>query len=92
MPRKICLSDPDPIRLRYHRQIHNLVERLVRELITNPSAVMQEEATRLIAEPHRTAFIENVTDDLKRLHEGVLARHGFRPSEVEAWRSHQKWI
>jgi len=83
------LSEPDPIRLRYHRQIHDLVSRLVRELSADPLAVIQEEAARLIPEPHRTAFIENVMDDLKRLHEGVLARYGLRPSEFEIWRSHQ---
>jgi len=83
------LSEPDPIRLRYHRQIHDLVSRLVRELSADPLAVIQEEAARLIPESHRTAFIENVMDDLKRLHEGVLARYGLRPSEFEIWRSHQ---
>jgi hypothetical protein len=82
------LSDPDPVRLRYHRQIHDLVGRLVRELNADPLAVIQEEAAKL-AESHRTSFTENVTDDLKRLHEGVLARYGLRPSEFEVWRSHQ---
>jgi fido (protein-threonine AMPylation protein) len=82
------LSDPDPVRLRYHRQIHDLVGRLVRELNADPLAVIQEEAAKL-AESHRTSFTENVTDDLKRLHEGVLARYGLRPSELEVWRSHQ---
>ena len=81
------LSDPDPVRLRYHRQIHDLVGRIVRELNADPLAVIQEEAAKL-PEPHRAAFIENVTDDTKRLHEGVLARYGLRPSEFEIWRSH----
>jgi fido (protein-threonine AMPylation protein) len=83
------LSDPDPVRLRYHRQIHDLVGRLVRELNADPLKVLEEEAAKL-PEAHRFAFIENVTDDLKRLHEGVLARYGLRPSEFEAWRSHRK--
>ena len=82
------LSDPDPVRLRYHRQIHDLVGRLVREPTAHPLAVIQGEAAKL-PESHRAAFIENVTDDLKRLHEGVLARYGLRLSEFEAWRSHQ---
>jgi hypothetical protein len=82
------LSDPDPTRLRYHRQIHDLVGRLIRELNVDPLAVIQEEAAQL-PESHRAAFIENVTDDLKRLHEGVLARYGLRLSEFEIWQSHQ---
>jgi len=83
------LTDPDPVRLRYHRQIHDLVGRLVRELNDDPLAVIQEEAAKL-PEAHRAAFIENVTDDLKRLHEGVLARYGLRPSEFEIWRRGRK--
>jgi hypothetical protein len=82
------LSASDPIRLRYQRQIHDLVGRLVRELNADLLAVIQEEAAKL-PEPHQAAFIENVTDDLKRLHEGVLARYGLRPSEFEIWRSRQ---
>lgn len=64
----IPVSASDPIRLRYQREIHNLVGRLVRELNADPLAVIQEEASQLPG-PHRAAFIENVTDDLKRLHE-----------------------
>jgi len=82
------LVDPDPVRLRYHREIHDLVGRLVRELSADPLAVIQEEAAKL-PETHRSAFTENVADDLKHLHEGVLARYGLRPSEFEAWRSHR---
>ena len=82
------LSASDPIRLRYHRQIHDVVGRLVRELNTNALATIQEEAAGL-PEPHRATFMENVTDDLKRLHEGVLARYGLHPAEFEIWRSRQ---
>lgn len=83
------LSDPDPVRLRYYRQIHDLVGRLVRERSADPLTVIEAEAARLVPDVHRTAFIENVSDDLKRLHEGVLARYGLRPSEFEAWKSHR---
>ena len=82
------LSASDPIRLRYHRQIHDLVGRLVRELNADPLAAIQAEAAQL-PDPHRADFIENVTDDLKRLHEGVLARYGLRPAEFEIWRNRQ---
>jgi len=83
------LSAADPLRLRYQQQIHDLVGRLVREAPADPLAALHEEATRLIAAPDRAAFMEHVTDDLKRLHEGVLARYSVRPSEFEAWRKQQ---
>ena len=31
-----------------------------------------------------------IIEELKRLHEGVLARYGLRPSEYLAWRARQR--
>jgi hypothetical protein len=28
-----------------------------------------------------------IVDELRRLHEGVLARYGLRPSQFEAWKA-----
>src|SRR5260221_1908986 len=36
------LSDPDPVRLRYHRQIHGLLGRIVRDLSADPFGMIYE--------------------------------------------------
>ena len=59
-------------------------------LLTKKPTSTQIGTQSLFRAGHRATFIENVTDDLKRLHEGVLARYGLRPSEFKAWRSHRK--
>lgn len=33
-----------------------------------------------------------IIEELRRLHDGVLARYGLRPSEFVAWQSRQKLI
>ncbi len=30
---------------------------------------------------------ELIVDELRRLHEGVLARYGLRPSQFESWKT-----
>lgn len=34
---------------------------------------------------HRALVRTHVIDDLRRLHEGVLARYGLRPPDYERW-------
>jgi Fic family protein len=79
-------SDPDPVRLRYAKQIHNLVGGIVRTRNANALSVVDSIAEQQIPEQHRTSFTQIVMDDLRRLHEGVLARYGLRPAEFDDWR------
>ena len=39
-----------------------------------------------VPEAHRADFIAIVLEELKRLHEGIIARYRIRPSEFENWR------
>ncbi|MFM6999845.1 MAG: hypothetical protein ACKOXU_02085 [Limnohabitans sp.] len=39
--------------------------------------------------PDRENVRALVMQEMRRLHEGVLARYGLRPSELERWRSIQ---
>ena len=79
-------SEPDPLRLTWR----DLIKTTVREVVQNP----QSNAQRLIAQAvaakvpeHERASMEGlIADELVRLHEGVLARYGLRPSEWQTWR------
>lgn len=80
------LSEPDPLRLTWR----DLIKATVHEVVQNPHS----NAQRLIAQAvsakvpeHERASMEGlIADELLRLHEGVLARYGLRPSEWQAWR------
>lgn len=77
---------PDPIRLAYR----DAIKQTIHAVVTHP----QDEALIVIAhavadrvpEPDRTAVQSVIVDELRRLHEGVLARYGLRPSEFDAWK------
>jgi hypothetical protein len=42
---------------------------------------------RHVPEHERPSVPALIIEELKRLHEGVLARYGLRPSEFAAWKA-----
>nr|VFJ45530.1 MAG: Fic family protein [Candidatus Kentron sp. FW]VFJ57731.1 MAG: Fic family protein [Candidatus Kentron sp. FW] len=82
------LAEPDPLRLA-HRM---LIKQTVRAVVTHPDQDPFEIIQRNIEElaPDSDSTQENdirglIIDELRRLHEGVLARYGLRPSEFGRW-------
>lgn len=80
------LSEPDPLRLTWR----DLIKATVREVVQNPHSNAQHliaQAVSAKVPEHARASMEGlIADELLRLHEGVLARYGLRPSEWQAWR------
>ncbi|NVE00467.1 Fic family protein [Massilia sp. BJB1822] len=81
------LAEPDPLRLAWRE----LIKQTIREVITHPEFDPLSNIRRSVAErvpepgqPHVQALI---VEELRRLHEGVLARYGLRPSEYAAWKA-----
>ena len=78
-------APPDPLRLQYR----DLLRTLVRSIIQAPHRDLHDVAAPLLAsqaEPEdREPLLDMVHDELRRLHEGTLARYGLRLSEWEAW-------
>ena len=82
------LAEPDPLRLRWR----DLIKSAVREVVTSPQA----DAMELIEQATAQASVPDaelgdlralIVDELRRLHEGVLARYGLRPSQFEGWKA-----
>ncbi|RZL07101.1 MAG: Fic family protein [Rubrivivax sp.] len=80
------LAEPDPIRLAWR----DLIKQTVRAVVTQPgedamSVIRQavQAQVPMEAQPDVQAV---VVDELRRLHEGVLARYGLRPSEFGVWK------
>ena len=84
------LAPPEPLRLAYRQQLHALVADIVRNPRGRVLAAIRDYARARVAAADRKAFEEMVQDDLKRLHEGVLARYRLRPSEFLAWQKARK--
>ncbi len=83
---KGSLAQPDPVRLKYRKQMHDLVGTVVRELKIQARDAVQGYAEANVPMNDRELFVAMVMEDLKRLHEGVIARYKIRPSEYAAWK------
>ena len=87
------LAEPDPLRLAYR----DVIRRSVRDVVRHPDQDPLD-AIRLaiggwaatVEETDRVALEALLVEELRRLHEGTLARYGLRPAEFRSWR--ERWI
>ena len=80
------LAEPDPLRLAWR----DLIKHTIREVVLNPQDESMQIIERAVAQPvpesQHNAVKALIIEELRRLHEGVLARYGLRPSEYHRWR------
>ncbi len=83
------LMEPDPIRLAYRQ----LIKQTVRDIVTQPEkdalTIIQQTVALSVNDSDRDNVQALIIEELRRLHEGVLARYGLRPSEFYHWQSVQ---
>jgi len=81
------LAEPDPARLAYR----DTIKRVIRDIVTQPGVdalTVIEQAVELdVPEVDRSNVRALIVEELRRLHEGLLARYGLRQSEFVAWKS-----
>ncbi|WP_201772813.1 Fic family protein [Endozoicomonas numazuensis] len=84
------LAEPDPLRLQ-HR---NLIKKMVNEIVLSPDSdpidLIEALLPEDIQETSRSDLSSLIIEELRRLHEGVLARYGLRPSQFKHWQEVQK--
>jgi len=83
------LVEPEPLRLKYRNQLHQLVGDVVRAGQVQYSMSVEEYAQQ-VAEPDRAHFVAMALDDIRRLHEGVLVRYRLSPAQFRAWKDRQR--
>ena len=86
----LSLAEPDPLRLRYRLQLHELVADIVRNKRSEVLQTIEQFAEKHIDEQNRSAFTEMLQDEIKRLHPGIIARYRLRPAEFAAWKETRK--
>jgi Fic/DOC family len=85
------LAEPDPTRLAYRE----LIKRTIRDVVQHPEAdtlATIAQAMAQVPQADRDEVQALVVQELRRLHEGVLARYGLRPSELAAWKAAQQTL
>lgn len=63
-----------------------MVRQVVLQPTRDPIEVIRQ-AVEAVESKHRADVEALIVDELRRLHEGVLARYGLRPSEFDRWLS-----
>lgn len=81
------LAEPDPQRLAWRDFIKHCIRAVVREPATDPLNIIQQQVTSQVPAAEQAVVQALIIEELRRLHEGVLARYGLRLSEYEAWRA-----
>jgi fido (protein-threonine AMPylation protein) len=81
------LAEPDPLRLTWR----DLIKTTIREVVTHPEidplSCIQNSVAAHVSESEQPEVQALIVEELRRLHEGVLARYGLRPSEFMSWKS-----
>lgn len=80
------LAEPDPLRLAHRNLIRSAICDVVTHAEEEPMVVIQRLVRELGNEPERDELKSLIIDELRRLHEGTLARYGLRPAAFRRWR------
>ena len=65
-------------------------QRWISQLIAEGLSLIDAAVSAKVPKPEQTNVKALIVEELRRLHEGVLARYGLRPSEFTAWKKRQK--
>jgi len=84
------LAEPDPLRLTWRDFIKQTIYIVVTNPEQDPFASIQRAVKEQVPVADQPELQALIVDELRRLHEGVLARYGLRPSEYTAWRAVHK--
>ncbi len=83
---KSRVVEPDLLRLTWRDAIRQTVKAVVQHPEQDPLALVAVQVAQAVPGPQREDVQALVMQELRRLHEGVLARYGLRPAELERWR------
>lgn len=82
------MVEPDPLKLVYR----DLIKQTIREIVIQPEEDALSIIQRRVGELATAMDQENaknlIIEELRRLHEGVLARYGLRSSEYLRWKKY----
>ena len=81
------LAEPDPLRLSWRDFIKKTIHLVVTDPERDPFTVIQQAVKAQIPAAEQKDLQALIVEELRRLHEGVLARYGLRPSEFSRWKA-----
>jgi hypothetical protein len=83
------LAEPDPLRLAWRDVLKQTIYEVVLQPEMDALTVIRSAVMLKVPEIECQAVQALIVEELRRLHEGVLARYGLRPSEFLRWKEKQ---
>lgn len=80
------LVKPDQQRLHYRAQTKELVKMVILAPESSPLDIIENQLASIHSEQERNTITTLVLEELRRIHEGVLARYELRPSQLAKWK------
>jgi len=81
------LVEPDPVRLVWRDFIKQTIRGVVMQPDHDPLTSIQQAVEASVPESERNNVQALIVEGLRRMHEGVLARYGLKPSEFVTWKA-----
>jgi hypothetical protein len=81
------LAEPDPLRLAWRDFTKQTIQEVILHPEREPLACIQQAVSLQVPVSEQSDVQALVVEELRRLHEGVIARYGLRPSEFNAWKN-----
>lgn len=81
------LAEPDPFRLAWRDFIKHTIRNTIQHPELDPLSNIQQSVVTHIPQHEQPNVQALIIEELRRLHEGVLARYGLRPSEYAVWKT-----
>ncbi len=79
------LAEPDPLRLAWRTLIKHTIHHVITHPELDPLSAIAKKVNQEVPEVDCDNVQALIVEELRRIHEGVLARYGLRPSELERW-------
>ena len=79
------LETPDPLRLQWRQLIKQTLHDVLSQPDQDPLDVINSKVAGEVPQSEQKDVRDLIIEELKRVHIGVLARYGIRPSQFEHW-------
>lgn len=83
------LVAPDPFRQQWREVTRQVVYAVISTPAADPLQVITAQVNALVPPEEQANVQALIIEELRRLHEGVLARYGLRPAQLGAWQDAQ---
>lgn len=83
------LAEPDPLRLAYRTVIKQAIHDVVAQPEKDALSLIRQIVANDVSAPDQESVHALIVEELRRIHEGMLARYGLRPSEFARWKKRQ---